>query len=254
MAATRFMWNNLVDTATITASSEDAALPGSNIANALRAKVWRTATASVSPDVATAENIVIDLGSAKAVTSVILLDHDLTASDTGIVLEGNDSDSWGAPSFSQPLTRVSGVIAAYFSSQSYRYWRVAFTKSAASETREIGRVFLGAYDTLPIASMNISPVDTSKTTKTIGGQTYNDIRPIYDDVMIQTPPILKATSDIFKAIFDSVGMHKPYFISIDHDIEPVDWIYYVKAKSIPSFLPAITTTYWKLSINMSEQL
>lgn len=254
MAEMRLMHTNLVDTATITVNSEDSILVGTNIANALRTKVFRSGIVSASPDDPSEVTIVLDLGSAQAVTSVILLDHNLTASDTGIALEGNSADSWGAPAFTQSLTRVAGPIAAYFASQSYRYWRITYTKSAGSETRDIGRVFLGTYDTAPITGLGITPMDLSKMSRAIGGQTYHDIRPVYDNIDIQMGVVIKATSDTLKTILDAVGMHTPFFISIDHDVEPVDWIYYVKMRALPRFTPVITTTYWQTSLSMSEQL
>lgn len=248
MAHTRLLWDNLIDSATLTASSEDSALPGINIANALRSKVWRTGTSTAD------EDIVIDHGSAKAITCVILLDHDLTAGDSDIVLEANATDSWGGPSFSQALTRVEGPIAAYFSSESYRYNRVAFTKSASGETRDIGRVFVGTYDAAPITGLQIRPKDLSKKSQSIGGQTFHDIRPIYDQIMLEMGVVTKAIYDLIKTMFETVGIHQSFFISIDNDVEPVDWIYYVKAKSMPSFQPVVTTTHWRTSLSLDEQL
>jgi len=252
MAQTRIMWTNLVDSSTITASSEDSALPGANIANALRTKVWRSGTTSVSPDAATQENIVIDMGSAKSVTSVILLDHDLTALDTGIALEGNASDSWGAPSFTQALTRVGGPIAAYFASQSYRYWRITYTKEAASQTRDIGRVFIGTYDQVPITGMMINKNDLSKMARSIGGQTFHDVRPNYDEISLQMGVVSKAVFDTLNSITESVGV--PLFVSVDNDVEHVNWLYYVKIRSLPNFNPVIATTYWQSSLSLNEQL
>lgn len=244
----RLIWDNLVDSATLTASSEDPAFPGINIANALRSKAWRTGTSTAD------EDIVIDHGSAKAITCVILLDHDLTAGDSDIVLEANATDSWGGPSFSQALTRVEGPIAAYFSSESYRYNRIAFTKSASGETRDIGRVFVGTYDSAPTTGHPIHPKDLSKKSQSDGGQTFSNIRPIYDQITLEMNVITKAIYDLIKTMFDTVGTHQSFFISIDHDVEPVDWIYYVKAKTIPSFQPISTTAYWRTSLSLDEQL
>ena len=89
----RVFYDNLIDKTgvTITPSSQVSTLPASNLAHEFRKRVWRTGTSTA------AENVVFNLGSAKAVTSVILLDHTLTAGDSAIALEANSADSWGAP-------------------------------------------------------------------------------------------------------------------------------------------------------------
>jgi len=98
----------------------------------------------------------------QAVTGAILLNHTLLNTDSAIAIQGNAADSWGAPSFSQALTWSAGVIAATFGSQSYRYWRLTYTKASAGVTRDIGRLFLGAY---------YQPTDPPDWAGTVGGRT-----------------------------------------------------------------------------------
>src|SRR5688572_1286488 len=121
----RFFYDNLIDYAAtvITASSQNSAFPANNVANQLREKNWRTGTSTAL------ESVTFDLGSAKSVTSCIVLDHDLTASDTLIKIQGHTSDSWGAPTIDETLTHSSGVISKTFAGASLRYWRFTFTKS-----------------------------------------------------------------------------------------------------------------------------
>lgn len=249
MASPRLMLTNLIDTATLTPSSEDAVLVGDNIANALRTKSWQTGTSTAD------EDIVIDHGSAKAITCVILLDHDLTSGDSGIVLEANATDSWGSPSFTQVLTRVEGPIAAYFSSQSYRYNRIFFTKSASGETRSIGRVFLGTYFESPVAgTLRFRTRDLSKHSRAIGGQEYSDIRPNFDQINVGMELVDSADKDTLKPLFENVGTHTPFFVSLNHDVKPVDWIYYVKNSRIPGWSAVSSTNYWSTILSMNEQL
>ncbi len=249
MASPRFMLTNLIDSATLTASSEDSVLVGANIANALRGKVWQTGTSTA------AEDIVIDHASAKAVTCVILLDHDLTASDTGINIEFNATDSWGSPSVTEALTRVSGPIIKFFGSQSYRYNRITFTKSASGETRSIGRVFVGTYFENPTAgNITFDPVDLSKSITTIGGQNYSDIRNTYDKIGIPMQLVTKSDMDTLKPLFKTVGTHTPYFISINDDVEANKWVYYVKNTKIPGFSTVSTTNYWSTELSLREML
>jgi len=254
MANVRFMYDNLIDSATLTESSQQDTLPAENIQNHLKTKVWRTGATVAS------EYVVIDMGSAQSVTCVVIHAHNLTASDTGIALEGNTADSWGAPAFTQSLTRVDGPISAYFAAQSYRYWRITFTKSSSAETRDIGRVFLGTYyeavQNITPTGLNIRKTDTTKTDESIGGQSYADIRPIRRDISLSFSNYLHAQYTQFEVIADAVGIHTPLFVSLDHDSEPVTWLYYVKFKSLHSDSPYSvgSTKYWSSSMQLSEQL
>ena len=94
----RLFATNLVDSATITASSENDSLLAVNVANELRTKVWRTGATL------TQEWIKFDCGAAQAVTSLILANHTLST-DTLVALEGNATDVWGTPSFTQASER-----------------------------------------------------------------------------------------------------------------------------------------------------
>jgi hypothetical protein len=232
-----------------TPTSETDGLPVENLANELRTKVWRTGTSTA------AENVVIDLGSAQAATCVILLDHNLTASDSAIALEANSADSWGAPAFSQALTRVAGPISAWFASQSYRYWRLKFTKSAAGQTRDIGRLFLGTYYEGPTASsFDIKPQDLSKLGRSIGGQNYADARSIYDVIDLGFEVLEKAQYQSLREIADAVGTHTSFFVSVNHDEEPEDWLYYVKMKGLSGYKAKLSTIYWDSDMDLEEQL
>lgn len=248
MALARFMWNNLIDTATLTESSEDTYFPVENIANALRSKPWRTGTSTAL------ETVIIDLGSAQAVECVALLDHGLTAADTGITLEGNTADSWGSPAFTQNLTRVAGTIAAFFALESYRYWRISFTKSASGETRDIGRVFLGEFISAPITGHSAAVVDTSKIIRSVGGQTFSDERPIFYRIALQLNVITKSVADSLRTMLETIGRRRPFFVSIDDDEEPVNWIYYVKVSGGGSFTAISGNDYWRTTLNLDEQL
>lgn len=85
----------------------------------------------------TSANIVIDLGSAQAVTAFILQDHNLTA----VTLEANSADSWGAPAYSYVFSTITDPLVLYLS-QTYRYWRVVCTSTSDCE---IANLYLGDY-------------------------------------------------------------------------------------------------------------
>lgn len=135
----RIAYSNLVDDATLTASSEDLRFPVENTQDQRLAKPWRTQTV-------TGITCVVDLGAAAAVDVVAIVGHTISTSAT-INIEANASDSWGGPSFSTSLTALENMILKYFTAaQTYRYWR--FTVEDASNSSsyvDIGRLWLGEY-------------------------------------------------------------------------------------------------------------
>lgn len=226
---TRLLWKNLVDLSatTITSLSENDDLPVSNVAHPHRGRIYRTGVTDAD------EWIKFDLGSAKAVQAVILLDHTLTASDTTIKLQGNATDVWTSPSVDQTLTFNAGTLAAFLSSaQTYRWWRIVFTKSAAGEYRDVGRVFLGPFYECAkgpaFKGVRITPVDLSETERSRGGQTYSDQLDSYDEIEIEFMLLPDAQMDQFIALAAAVGTHTPWFVQIDSVNKPYEWLYYVK--------------------------
>jgi hypothetical protein len=251
----RFFYDNLIDYSGVLLlpSSAQSTLPASNVANEHRKRVWRTGTS------AAAENLVIDLGSAKAVTAVILLDHTLTASDTLIKLEGHTTNAWGAPTFTQALTWASGTIAQVFASQTLRWWRISFTKSAAGETRDLGRVFLGTYYETPIDpdadGYDEELNDPSRKTKSLGGQTYTEILEKFGVPAVKFSAIDQTMRDNLKTIFDAVGEAVSFFVQVQ-STSPLNKVWYVKLRR--AFKTPVkgmdSTLLWDVSLDLEEQL
>lgn len=251
----RLFWSNLIDVVGVvfTASSAVATLPGSNVAHEFRSVPWRTGTSAAD------ETLVIDLGSAGAATSIILLDHTLTAADSAIAIQANATDSWGAPSFNQALTWASGTIGLTFSSQSFRYWRLKFTKSAAGESRDIGRIFLGTY-LEPTATPDYDGYDEkledpSRKTKSRSGQTWVEQLDQYGLVTLDLSRINQTDVDNIKTVFDSVGQAKSLFLQVQTS-SPLNKYWYVKfrrqfSKQIAGFDGAYL---WDVGLEMEEQL
>lgn len=253
---TYFLYENLLDfdTTVITAASENADLPVANIAHARRKKVYRTGVA------AAAEKISIDLGSAMAVQAIVLLDHTLTSGDTSIKLQGGATV--GATTVDETLTFAAGTIVKILSAaQTYRYWQIIFTKSAAAEYRDIGRVFLGPVSLMAksfqYGSLEIDPTDLSETERAIGGDTYSDIRDSYDGIKGEFYFVTDAQMLLIEAMCDYVGTHTPLFVSIDSTNMPTRWLYYVKLKKLGKRKAEHlngSTYYWTVSFEAAEEL
>ena len=211
----RFFWQNLIDVSGVvfTSTSEaSSALGPENVAHEFKTKVWRTGTSTAD------ESITFDLGSAQAATSVILLAHTLTASDTDIQLRASTDNFAADDDLIATLTHADDVITATFNSASYRYWRIVFTKSAAGESRDIGRVFLGTYYDTTIDpdwdGASIMPEDLSLVARGIGGQVYVDRRGQYRMVKVDFSSVPHAMKEQLKTIGETLGKHTNLFVSI----------------------------------------
>lgn len=251
----RFWYSNNIDSASvaITASSAPDALPPSNVAHEFRSRKWRTL------GTVAAEWIVFDLVSAVAATSVIILDHDLTAGDSLIKIEAHTSNSWGSPAFSQTLTYAAGTISATFASQSYRWWRVSFTKSASSEIRNIGRIYIGTYydtteqpdyDGFTETTEDLTTIQTSR-----GGQTYADQRSQFKMLSVDFSRVNNTQAAQLLTIFEAVGQFRSFYVQIE-TTPALTKIWYVKrTDKHKRKVSGFDSSYlWDFKLEFSEQL
>jgi hypothetical protein len=251
----RLFYNNLIDAAgvVITPSSEVSTLPAENVAHEFRKRVWRTGTSTA------AENVVFDLLTAQAVTAVILLDHTLTSGDSSIILEGNTADSWGAPAFTTTLTYAADIISKTFASQSYRYWRMKFTKTAAGVTRDIGRIFIGTYDETAedpdYDGLDVTEDDNGRSQSTIGGQEYNERQDAFRIISCKFTHISQTMKDQIVAYVRTVRQSLPHFVQVA-TVSPFNTIYYVRLRNGPKFgVRAMdSSAVWDCSLEFKEQL
>lgn len=255
----RIFTPNLIDAAAVvqTKYSEATAFPASNLRNPQRTKVWRSGTT------AALEWTVFDLGSAQAVTACILLNHTLLAGDSLIKIQGNASDSWGAPSFSQTLTWSAGIIAATFASQSFRYWRLTYTKASAGVTRDLGRLFLGIYytPTDPPDWAGHKRRADSLDLKARGpyGQTFGENRGEQRRPELEWSFIPHAQKIALAAMATALGTVVPFFIQVDETATAGDELseyQYVLFRDKPQFDDAgfADETKWDTRWNLEESL
>lgn len=251
----RLFYTNLIDLSTvvITPTSEVDTLPAENVASELRGKVWRTGTSVAL------ESIVFDLGSAKAVTAFIALDHTLTSGDSLIRIQGNAADSWGAPTFSQTLTYAADTIAAVFASQTFRYWRFTFTKSSSGESRDVGRVFLGTYYETEEApdydGLDITENDNSRSQMSLGGQEYTELQDSFRVIKCGFTHISDTMRGNVQTYVRDVKQSKSHFVQVASS-SPFDPVYYVKLRNAPTVkVKALDSTpVWDVNLEWREQL
>ena len=214
----RLIADNYVLSATITPSTESPFFPKANLSNQLRSKRFRTTSKST-------QNIVFDLGTAKAVNSFIMLlpkedAINLTESAT-IKIQANATDSWGTPSVDQTLTYDSDHRQlTYFwgSDQTYRYWRLTVNDgSAVNNYVEISKVILG--DSIDIPGIQngfkIDKVDGTKRNSNEFGSGYFDKYPILKSMKFDWKTLTLTEIEILDALFDQYGSYTGMFLTID---------------------------------------
>lgn len=243
-----FLYNNLLDSATLTESSQATGFPCENLQNPFRTKYWKTAGATAG----TAQ-LVIDHGSAKAVNAIALTGYDWASAPGTLQVEFNATDSWGAPSATETLTWVSGttpggnkgtIIKKLSSTRTYRFNRlsVVYSPGATPTDWYLGRMFLGSYFE-PTRNYGWgyqeSVVDPSLVSQTIGGQDHADEIERYRVITANGIIATQAQWVLYQAMINTVGTRKPIFIAFDYTNDAAEKTIYGKF----SKLPAITRPY-----------
>jgi hypothetical protein len=248
----RFFYTNLSDTATLAASSAATLLPVTNVQDSRSRNKWRTGATL------TTEYIVGDMGSAKAVTSVIIHAHTLLAGDTNIKFQMNATDSWSSPSYSIDLTRLDKTFGAVFAAQTYRYFRFVFDKATAGSSRDVGRLFVGNYlqptATPDFGGLNINPVDSSETTQSLGEDDYSEIRNFHDEIVIPVGLMNDTDRGNLYAYFKTTGIFTPHFVQIE--ASGYSTFYYARFMKAPKFdIVGLSGNYlWKTTLEYREQV
>lgn len=146
----RIAWENLIDSATLTAGSEKQSLPAQNVQRNPTAQKWHTAAG------VTDSHLLADLGTAQACNVLALVKTNLTptatlrvrASTSDATAQSGDLLDTGVGS---PLDADSaGVVENYDScfvifsaAVTARYWRIDIADAALADNLQIGRAFLG---------------------------------------------------------------------------------------------------------------
>ena len=211
------------DAATVTHSSEaNTDLVAENVLHDHIAKLWRT-TGKAS------EWIVFNLGSAKKITCFSMFSFNLTSSAT-VTLQGNASDSWGSPTYSQALTiptdADSNVIQriVFFLDQTFQYWRVTLADSGNSASfLDVGRMAAGEYyETTRNISQNfgITMFDPSEGNPVAGRQTFYRNRNRYRRATVSFNLQDQTQTDKLSAIMEKVGNSRPLVLALDPSSRP----------------------------------
>ena len=241
-----FLYDNLLDSATVTASStggESTGFPVTNLQHPFRTKVWRTSTGSAKAT--------INLGSAQKVTSVALANYNWTSTGPSTLdLEFATSSGFSTGSTALPNTIKHTESLAYssnptangnkacivktFTSQAYQWVRLNVVSSATDW--DIGRMFLGPHFA-PTDNYRIDwsedLIDPSFISVSVGGQEHVDEIEKYRALVFNIPVKTQAQWELFQKMCNDVGIRKDLFVAFDYDSEPNEMTIYGKLTQIP---------------------
>ena len=251
----RFLSNNLVEGATLTASTTNAQYPVANITDPRRTKTYRSTSNS--------DNIVIDLGSSENVDHFAIVDNWQNGFGvTSITIEANGTDSWSAPAFSTTCTldTTFGVgIKAFSATQNYRFWRIVMTSTLGY--CEIANIFLGLDSTIATNGVgyNWSYVnkDLARTKTNRYGQKFiDDIGTQKELNNLQFQVLDKDEIDVLFDVYDNNRTVKPFFVyfpletdSLSNNDDRYNGFYYFSSE--PSF-ENINSGYYNTTLSLQE--
>lgn len=247
--------NNLAKNASITASTENAQYPVSNIIDDRRTKVYRSTSNS--------DNIVFDFGSAESVDAVCIAPNWQTGFGfTAITIEANTADSWGAPAFSQAFSFDSTYetgITELSSTQSYRYWRLVITSSLGY--CELANVFIGPKVDITTTGINdgvqyMNQDLKNERTSVYGQEFIDDItqRKMLEGISYSNMTLAEATA--LMGVVDNVRTVSPFWVrfkNVDSILDDADrWGGIYRFNKIPK-LQLSKGGFYQLSFNLKEQ-
>lgn len=252
MTNATFLWDNLWDESTLTASSQNPLFPAINTQHRWHTRVWRSATGAGT----LTESIVADLGSAQAVQAFALKNHNFSSSAV-VKIQANTSDSWtGTLPVDVTLTLNSDIMTYFWSAaQTYQYWRLYIVDSAPLTTYlKVGRVFLGPYFS-PTVNLNKTYGkgynDPSDIMESDGGQISTSQKTRYKDMSMAFEYITPADLASFEEMFESRGFGLPFFFTRDRALGNTTTMY-VRMPSKPQTTHIERDQIYSVSLEIEE--
>jgi hypothetical protein len=146
-------------------------------------------------------------------------------SDSAILtLQGNVTDEWTSPNYSQALTNDDEVIflqsdTGFYTSGGLRYWRLKIEDQNPNGYIEASTIFLGEYEEFTTGKaqfpLEYSLIDRTDVVFSEGGQAFSDIKPKTSKFGLDFAFLSKEDVEQLREMFDLFGVHKPFYIIID---------------------------------------
>jgi len=250
MQIIRFMVTNLADGGALTYSTQDTNFPATNVAHRWHTRHWRSSDGSL-----TSQWLKWDLGSAQAIKAFLLRYNNFQTGAT-VQIQGNASDSWGAPSYNSTLTVDNGIMYDFPSStQTYRWWRLLISDAGNPDNHlRVGRVYLGTYvepDKNFHRRFRMRFRDPSALSISEGGQISSVKRTKFKAWGYLFDEVSKVTMQKFETMFDDKGLTGNLFVTQDAD-DAQESSYYVRFATDLDWEHVLRDAYYKVKITVEE--
>lgn len=201
---------NLIDQSTITASTENAVYPVSNIQDHRRTKVYRS-TANTA-------NVVIDFGETSDIDTIFVLAEKRNGFGFNtITFEFNGTSDFTTPAFSQVVTvsEVHSLGHAEFTQISYRFCRIVMTSTLGY--CELAKVFIGTAATINRGinfGWSLKDEELSQKSFNRYGQQFTDVITRQKKISFAFSYLDKDNLQLLNNILDYHGETKPIWFKI----------------------------------------
>lgn len=202
---------NLLDQSVLTASSENALFPLSNIKDYRRSKVFRSLSNN--------DSIVFDFVETSEVDSIFLIaDKRAGFGFSTVTFQFNGTNSWGSPAATETVTFSTefGVgFKEFASAHSYRFCRMVLVSTLGY--CEVSSIFIGKKQNI---SRGINFGWTYKDTEIMTqksnryGQLFTDLISRQRIINCAMNYLDKDDLDAFFVTYDQCGESKPFFIKL----------------------------------------
>ena len=242
---------NLVDQATIVASSENALFPVSNLQDPRRSKVYRSTSNS--------DNIVLDFQESSEVNGIFVMANKRDGFGVSTVtMEFNGTDLWTSPAYSIsiPLSIKHGIgYVELPATISYRFARIVLTSSLGY--CELSKVFIGKDIGLTRSigfGWTIKDEELSQKQKNRYGQTFVDVILRQKVIGFALRNMQKEDLAIINDMLDRIGETKPFYLRLGDDTMVDDYRRFCGPVYLDD-IPTITNAHfnrYNLSMSVKE--
>jgi hypothetical protein len=241
----------------VSASSAASGLPASNVQNPLIRRVYRSTDTNT-------EFLRWDLGSPQTIRQVFIGNHNFSKS-ASVTFSGNTTSNFTAPATNLTINVATDGLGAtltktntfFATAQTYRHWRLKVVDpSNASSSLQIGRVMAGSAVN---PRRNLSDgftrriIDPSRGAMTAGRQGYFKIRQKYEELVYNLSFLDRTDWIELQAIYNKVGMHAPFVVSLQPETEPTEDSFYMQFSQQLDFNQVILDTVNAQRITLSEK-
>ena len=213
--------NHLDDATPITASSEENSLPAINTINQFRSKSFRTQNGDIVD-----QWIEYDMGyQVNNPTTLVITNEQrgIQLSSLAVIkLQLSNDANWTTPSVNETIPWNDTIIFKYNASGwgNYRFMRLLISDiNNVDNFLELGNVFFGTSFIPTSSDLNNgwveALVDDSESFASDGNELWFDTKTQRSRYELQLNLLSRADKDSYREMFQLIGNHKAFYISLD---------------------------------------